>query len=149
MSSKNNVYPALDNQRQMGDSPPQYGDIASATAPTMIPLEGPTTQSTSPPIHLQPAVIVGQQPPVYIVQNEVPVVNQLGSVPTMATCPSCHARQVSTVKYDASTKTHLFALGICLVGGCCCACIPYCVDSCQSAQHSCSSCGAYLGSYQN
>lgn len=34
----------------------------------------------------------------------------------MATCPSCHARQMTNVKHEPNTKTHLMALLICIVG---------------------------------
>ncbi|CAH1984425.1 unnamed protein product [Acanthoscelides obtectus] len=30
-----------------------------------------------------------------------------------------------------------------------CVCIPYCCDSCQTLQHYCPNCQAYLGSYAN
>ncbi|XP_023172792.1 lipopolysaccharide-induced tumor necrosis factor-alpha factor homolog [Drosophila hydei] len=126
MTSKSNLYP------MPPDAPPQYGDL---NAPTMIPNET-----------LPPAVINVQQPQVYMQGGAQ---NNLGRMPTFAVCPSCHARQQTTVKHEPSTKTHLLALLICLVGGICCCCVPYCVDSCQSAVHTCSSCGAFVGTYQN
>ncbi|KAH8285288.1 hypothetical protein KR054_007316 [Drosophila jambulina] len=75
--------------------------------------------------------------------------NILGGVPCMATCPSCGARRQTNVNFQPSTKTHLLALLICMIGGICCCCIPYCTDSCQSANHTCSGCGAYVGTYNN
>nr|XP_036669487.1 lipopolysaccharide-induced tumor necrosis factor-alpha factor homolog isoform X1 [Drosophila suzukii] len=75
--------------------------------------------------------------------------NVLGKNPSMATCPSCGVRRQTVVDYESSTKTHLVALLICLVGGICCCCIPYCKNSCKTAKHSCSSCGAYVGTYKN
>uniref|UniRef100_A0A6P4EJM3 Lipopolysaccharide-induced tumor necrosis factor-alpha factor homolog isoform X2 n=1 Tax=Drosophila rhopaloa TaxID=1041015 RepID=A0A6P4EJM3_DRORH len=75
--------------------------------------------------------------------------NVLGNVPSMATCPSCGARKQTKIEFEPSTKTHLIALLICLIGGICCCCIPYCTDSCQSAKHTCSSCGAYVGTFKN
>ncbi|KAH8307090.1 hypothetical protein KR044_004699 [Drosophila immigrans] len=130
MDSKSNMYPNVQEE------PPKYGDLAG---PTMIPTDH---MPTAP----QPAFISVQQPNVYV---NPPVQNNLGSMPAMVTCPSCHTRQLSVVKHEPSTKTHLLALLICIVGGICCCCIPYCVDSCQSATHLCPSCGAYIGSYQN
>ncbi|XP_017836639.1 lipopolysaccharide-induced tumor necrosis factor-alpha factor homolog isoform X2 [Drosophila busckii] len=133
MESKNSIYP------EMQEAPPHYGELGSA--PTMIPSE--TTMSAP---GMTPAVInVTPQQPVFMVQTQ----NNLGKNPTLATCPSCQERQMTIVKYEPSTKTHLFALAICLVGGICCCCIPYCVDSCQSAVHSCKNCGAFVGAYQN
>ncbi|XP_037715686.1 lipopolysaccharide-induced tumor necrosis factor-alpha factor homolog [Drosophila subpulchrella] len=75
--------------------------------------------------------------------------NVLGGVPSVATCPSCGVRRETKVEFEPSSKTHLLALLICMVGGICCCCIPYCTDSCQSAKHTCSSCGAYVGTYKN
>ncbi|XP_030573042.1 lipopolysaccharide-induced tumor necrosis factor-alpha factor homolog [Drosophila novamexicana] len=130
MDTKSHLYP------QAPDAPPQYGDLGG---PSMIPTE-------MPPSALPASVINVQQPQVYM---QGVAQNHLGRVPTVATCPSCQARLLTTVKHEPSTKTHLLALLICLVGGICCCCVPYCVDSCQSAVHTCSSCGAFVGTYQN
>ncbi|EDX08239.1 lipopolysaccharide-induced tumor necrosis factor-alpha factor homolog [Drosophila simulans] len=75
--------------------------------------------------------------------------NVLGQCPSMATCPSCGVRRETKVEFEPNTKTHLMALLICMLGGICCCCIPYCTDSCQSAKHTCSSCGAFVGTYKN
>ncbi|KAJ8925138.1 hypothetical protein NQ315_001320 [Exocentrus adspersus] len=69
-----------------------------------------------------------------------------GPHPTSTVCPSCHSQIATNVKTEATTRTHLFALLLCLVG---CCCIPYCIDSCQSQNHYCPNCGAYLGTYEN
>ncbi|XP_069686250.1 lipopolysaccharide-induced tumor necrosis factor-alpha factor homolog isoform X2 [Periplaneta americana] len=84
--------------------------------------------------HVTPAVIV-QGP-------------MLGSSPCNLQCPSCHASIQTRVDYEANTKTHLFALLLCLI---CCPCglIPYCTDSCKSANHYCPSCGTFLGTYSD
>ncbi|EDW56813.1 GM15935 [Drosophila sechellia] len=52
------------------------------------------------------------------------------------------------VEFEPNTKTHLMALLICMLGGICCCCIPYSTDSCQSAKHTCRSCGAFVGTYK-
>ncbi|EDW02647.1 cell death-inducing p53-target protein 1 isoform X1 [Drosophila grimshawi] len=130
MESSSNLYP------KVADAPPQYGEFGG---PSMIPTE---TLYSSPPA----AVITVQQPNVFMQGGTQ---THLGPMSTMATCPSCQARQFTTVNHEPSTKTHLLALLICLVGGICCCCIPYCVKSCQTATHTCSSCGAYIGSHQN
>ncbi|XP_030573228.1 lipopolysaccharide-induced tumor necrosis factor-alpha factor homolog isoform X2 [Drosophila novamexicana] len=77
------------------------------------------------------------------------VPNVLGSAPCMATCPTCHSRQLTAVTFEPNSKTHLVALLLCLLGCICCCCIPYCAESCQTAVHKCGRCGAYIGSYQN
>ncbi|XP_060654654.1 lipopolysaccharide-induced tumor necrosis factor-alpha factor homolog isoform X1 [Drosophila nasuta] len=148
------------------EQPPSYGDLASA--PTMLPpqqMPQPMPQQmpqqmpqVMPQGMMQPmpqgmppqqTIFPMQQQPVYI---QAPAPNYLGGMPTMVTCPSCHAHQQSVVRYDPNTKTHLMALLICILGmfsGICCCCIPYCMDSCQSAVHHCRNCGAYIGTYQN
>ncbi|KAH0535467.1 lipopolysaccharide-induced tumor necrosis factor-alpha factor homolog [Cotesia glomerata] len=64
-------------------------------------------------------------------------------------CPHCHADISTRVETEPSTKTHLFALLLCLVGCWCCAPCPYCMDSCLVKKHYCPSCSQYLGSYEN
>uniref|UniRef100_A0A6P4EJM1 Lipopolysaccharide-induced tumor necrosis factor-alpha factor homolog isoform X1 n=1 Tax=Drosophila rhopaloa TaxID=1041015 RepID=A0A6P4EJM1_DRORH len=102
-----------------------------------------TTQPGYPNLNQQQPLIVAQ--PQFM---QAPP-NVLGNVPSMATCPSCGARKQTKIEFEPSTKTHLIALLICLIGGICCCCIPYCTDSCQSAKHTCSSCGAYVGTFKN
>eukprot|EP00099_Drosophila_melanogaster_P020264 NP_611703.1 uncharacterized protein Dmel_CG4250, isoform A [Drosophila melanogaster] len=94
-------------------------------------------QQVYPQLHQGQGVIL-QAPP-----------NVLGQCPSVATCPSCGVRRETKVEFEPSTKTHLLALLICMLGGICCCCIPYCTDSCQSAKHTCTSCGAYVGTYKN
>ncbi|KAG5675422.1 hypothetical protein PVAND_005328 [Polypedilum vanderplanki] len=84
--------------------------------------------------------------------NRTVVVQQsgvsVGPQSTRLTCPSCHAVINSRVEHEASTKTHIIALVLCLLTGCLC-CIPYCVDSCKNANHYCPNCQSFLGSYNN
>ncbi|XP_001360489.2 lipopolysaccharide-induced tumor necrosis factor-alpha factor homolog [Drosophila persimilis] len=107
-----------------GTAPPEYGQFDMPEVPHQVVV--------------QPAAAVTMQAP-----------NVLGDIPAMATCQSCGSRRETAVTFEPNTKTHLLALGICLLGGICCVCIPYCTNSCQTAKHNCSSCGAYLGSYSN
>jgi lipopolysaccharide-induced tumor necrosis factor-alpha factor len=63
---------------------------------------------------------------------------RFGSDPARIICPTCRAQITTSVRYEPALKTHLFAGLICLLGcwlGCCA--IPYCVDSCQNATHTC------------
>ncbi|XP_057663068.1 lipopolysaccharide-induced tumor necrosis factor-alpha factor homolog [Diorhabda carinulata] len=73
----------------------------------------------------------------------------VGPSPTSTTCPSCHAQIVTSVETETTTKTHLFALLLCLFGCWPCCCIPYCMDSCQAKTHYCPNCRAYIGKYEN
>jgi len=102
-----------------------------------------TQQNNAYPMH-------AYQPPTVIEQQQVHIIHAapaVGPNPTMVTCPSCHGTVVTRMEFEASTKTHLFAGILCLLGCWCCCCIPYCVDSCQNGNHYCPSCGAYIGTY--
>ncbi|KAH8348096.1 hypothetical protein KR084_004025 [Drosophila pseudotakahashii] len=123
---KNFPYDQQQQQPHAAQAPPCYDNTQVY----------PNLNQPQPVILTQPQVM--QAPP-----------NVLGGVPSMATCPSCGVRRQTKVEFEPSTKTHLLALLICMLGGICCCCIPYCTDSCQSAKHTCSSCGAYVGTYKN
>ncbi|XP_017000981.2 cell death-inducing p53-target protein 1-like [Drosophila takahashii] len=116
-----------------------------------IPLDRQPYAPNAPPSYDNAQQIypnLNQQPPAQPLIMQAPP-NVLGNVPSMATCPSCGARRQTRVEFEPSTKTHLLALLICMIGGICCCCIPYCKDSCQSAKHTCSNCGAYVGTFKN
>lgn len=74
---------------------------------------------------------------------------QFGSESQRLVCPYCHANITTSVATEANTKTHLFALILCVLGLWCCAPCPYCVDSCMVKKHYCPSCKAYLGESHN
>lgn len=39
----------------------------------------------------------------------------VGPTPTLIVCPSCHQSVQTKLEYEPSTRTHLFALGLCLL----------------------------------
>ncbi|CAB3258140.1 unnamed protein product [Arctia plantaginis] len=98
-----------------------------------------------------PSVVIS--PP--LIQTNTPIIvpvvvgRQMGPKPASLSCPSCHAQITTRVERKTTTKTHLFALLLCFLGCWCCVCVPYCMDSCQNADHYCPSCNAYIGSYSN
>jgi len=104
-----------------------------------------------PPGHYPPPPHGGPPPPEQqtVIVTTISHPAQVGSDPMRLTCPHCHANIVSAVETEANTKTHLFALLLCLFGCWPCCCIPYCMDSCQSKKHTCPNCGAYLGTYSD
>ena len=72
----------------------------------------------------------------------------VGPDSTIMTCPCCRALITTTVVHKAGDKTHLMALGLCLF-----LCwpffwVPYCIDRCQNAHHTCPNCNAFLGTYK-
>nr|XP_037877552.1 cell death-inducing p53-target protein 1-like [Bombyx mori] len=72
-----------------------------------------------------------------------------GPDPSHYTCPSCNTAIVTRVERVSTTKTHLFAALLCLIGCWPCVCIPYCTNSCQNAEHYCPNCSAYIGNYSS
>ncbi|KPI91185.1 Lipopolysaccharide-induced tumor necrosis factor-alpha factor [Papilio xuthus] len=88
--------------------------------------------------------ILGSSPNIRGNMNIAPV----GPDPTRLTCSSCGAAIISRVERKATTKTHIIALVLCLFLCWPCICVPYCMNSCQNADHYCPNCNAYLGTYQ-
>ncbi|KAI4493254.1 hypothetical protein M0802_009542 [Mischocyttarus mexicanus] len=109
----------------------------SAPQPGFVP---PSGLSPPPPYAGGPS----PQPNVIIVSNEA-----YGSEPRVMRCPHCGQNISTRVDTEANTKTHLFALLLCLVGCWPCVCIPYCMDTCLVKKHYCPSCGVFLGQSSN
>ncbi|XP_044733001.1 lipopolysaccharide-induced tumor necrosis factor-alpha factor homolog [Chrysoperla carnea] len=103
----------------------------------------PPPYSQAPPpgpgFHVPPTA----PPPVVLVPSNV------GPDPATITCPSCRANIRTRIEYESTTKTHLFALLLFLIGCWPCCCIPYCMDSCNNANHYCPNCGSFIGSYKS
>ncbi|XP_060655022.1 lipopolysaccharide-induced tumor necrosis factor-alpha factor homolog [Drosophila nasuta] len=102
--------------------------------------QGPTQPPLYPPFTQQPTtscVVIHTT-----TKNQVPV----GRDPTFVRCPSCQSDVVTTIQTKPTTRTHAFALGLCFIGCWLCCCIPYCMDSCKSANHYCPVCNAFVGS---
>ncbi|XP_036220774.2 lipopolysaccharide-induced tumor necrosis factor-alpha factor isoform X1 [Bactrocera oleae] len=65
------------------------------------------------------------------------------------TCPRCLQRVRTLVVYE---PTHgRLCMSICALLCICwpCVCVPYCMDSCQNANHYCPNCNAFIGTYTN
>ncbi|XP_073997763.1 lipopolysaccharide-induced tumor necrosis factor-alpha factor-like isoform X2 [Rhodnius prolixus] len=98
------------------------------------PPYGPAIPSGPPPPMMNPATIV------------VPMT--FGPDSQTLVCPSCHTTINTSIRKESTTKTHLFALLLCIIF-CPLVCLPYCIDSCQASNHYCPKCGAYLGTYDS
>lgn len=85
-----------------------------------------------------------QADPVVYVQNTV---LPLGPREVYVTCPFCHVKKITRIEPEPSSKTHLMAALLCVLGFWCCACMPYCMDSCMNINHYCGNCNNFLGSY--
>ncbi|KAL7044518.1 hypothetical protein ACKWTF_001934 [Chironomus riparius] len=137
MEQKNNLNPAMNQPPYPNQGQPPYPTQGQPPYPNQgQPNYGPP-QYGQPPITTQPTTVIIQQS------------LNLGPDPQPMTCPNCRANITTRVKDEATTKTHLFALGICLIGcslGCCL--IPYCVSSCQGQRHECPNCGQFVGMHK-
>ncbi|CAH2063514.1 unnamed protein product, partial [Iphiclides podalirius] len=126
------------NSSQYPGAPPPYPGPPPGPAPAAYPhpVQGPTiVHGTTTVIHgpaVVPAVVVGRQ---------------MGTQATTYVCKSCNHQVITRVDRSPSLRTHLFALLLCVIGCWPFACVPYCVDSCNNADHYCTNCGAYIGSY--
>ncbi|KAL2744851.1 lipopolysaccharide-induced tumor necrosis factor-alpha factor [Vespula maculifrons] len=77
------------------------------------------------------------------------IIVSFGKKSQLTVCTYCGARISTRVETEASIKTHLIALFLCLIGACCCAPIPYCIDSCLIIKHYCPLCNSFLGQVDN
>jgi len=93
-----------------------------------------------------PHIAHQHQPQVVVVTRAAA---NFGPESTPMTCPHCQASISTRVTADANTKTHLFALLLCIVGLWCCVPCPYCMDGCLVKKHFCPACNTYLGQYDN
>ncbi|XP_074027498.1 uncharacterized protein isoform X2 [Leptinotarsa decemlineata] len=87
-------------------NPPAY-------SPPQPGFNAPPGNSMYPPLLQQPPQQQMPQSNTVIVHQAV-LPMMLGPKPTTMVCPSCHAQITSTVQTEATTKTHLFALLLCL-----------------------------------
>ncbi|XP_065350772.1 lipopolysaccharide-induced tumor necrosis factor-alpha factor homolog [Cloeon dipterum] len=107
------------------------------------------------PVHQVPAPVV-QPPTTVIITQPSPGVHQHYSVlrglphhSTTSTCANCNQVVSTRVVHRTSCKTHCWAF--CLFMFLCwpCVCIPYCKDSCMTANHYCTRCDSFLGDSSN
>ena len=63
-------------------------------------------------------------------------------------CVYCGTSGVTKTRYETGLATHLAALGLCCIGCCPCALIPYCTDTgcgTKDVHHACGNCGQVVG----
>ncbi|XP_014371852.2 lipopolysaccharide-induced tumor necrosis factor-alpha factor-like isoform X2 [Papilio machaon] len=136
-------YPGLPNPEPTNPGPSYPGSQYSGSQNYRQPQSEPASH---------PRVVQG--PNVVHVQHVIPTViptvvvgHRMGPNSTAFVCKSCNHQIVTRVERNASLRTHLVALFLCFVGCWPFACLPYCMDSCNNADHYCTNCGAYIGSY--
>ncbi|XP_073845555.1 lipopolysaccharide-induced tumor necrosis factor-alpha factor homolog isoform X2 [Musca autumnalis] len=131
--------PIIDAEYQPGYTPASYY-LPGQEQPTLYPpMPQPPYQQPPPPV---------QQPHTVIIENRTQLVG-LGNQATRMQCPECHAEIMTAVDHTANSKTHCWALVLFCFLCWPCVCVPYCMDSCQTANHSCPNCNAYIGSFDN
>ncbi|XP_049306926.1 lipopolysaccharide-induced tumor necrosis factor-alpha factor homolog [Bactrocera dorsalis] len=72
----------------------------------------------------------------------------VGPEPATIICPTCNKQVITSVDYTSSTKTHLIALLLCVIGFWPCACCLYCTKCARNAAHRCPSCNSFIGVYE-
>ncbi|KPJ20402.1 hypothetical protein RR48_06141 [Papilio machaon] len=113
-------------------APPPYSDPQNPV-PQGVP------QGVPQPVIVGTAVAYPTATVVPGVTTTVVIGNQMGPSPAVYICKSCNNQIMTKVERKPSLRTHLFALLLCVVGCWPCVCVPYCVDSCNNADHYCPS----------
>lgn len=143
--------------------------------------------SEPPPYTASPHIVITQQPgkngfyilhltqinwcwlSVHTTQTVVLQSVEVGPGPSVMNCPNCLATVRTNVDFEISGRTHLCALGLCLIGFvgnfciafCCvrfsfhnfrfwpCILIPYfcCGGCCKRTVHTCPNCNHFIGSF--
>ncbi|XP_070580672.1 LITAF domain-containing protein-like [Ptychodera flava] len=112
--------------------PPAYAQAQSVPPP---PGQGTAAYTST-------SVVVGQ-PTVTVV---APLM--LRDVPISCNCPTCHQNIVTNVEFKVGGLTWIICCFLWLIGlglGCCL--IPFCVNSCKDAVHTCPNCNSLIGKY--
>ncbi|XP_055854589.1 lipopolysaccharide-induced tumor necrosis factor-alpha factor homolog isoform X2 [Episyrphus balteatus] len=124
--------------------PPVYVQTPGYSQPIPAQYYNGQQGGYNPNLTQQPACVVITQQPI-VAGPYVPIAQS----PSRLNCPNCHADVLTNVKYEPNTQTHLIALCLCLFVCWPCVCLPYCMDSCQNANHYCPNCNAFIGTYQS
>ncbi|CAH8563509.1 unnamed protein product [Schistosoma turkestanicum] len=86
-----------------------------------------------------------------VVQQPIALMSTVcyGPQPSSLSCNICMNKITTIVHYRNGVCTWMACTGIALIGGIfgCCL-IPFYVDSCKDAYHSCPECGTLLGVYK-
>ncbi|XP_055336462.1 LITAF domain-containing protein-like [Paramacrobiotus metropolitanus] len=122
-------------------SPPPYSSGESSIPTIPIPvLDQPRTipVQMAPPAYAQTVFVPVHAAPVTAVGFPVPAI-----------CPRCNQSVTTRVEYESGALTWILVGALAFVGcifGCCL--IPFCIDSCKDAVHSCPNCQHYFGKYR-
>ena len=90
----------------------------------------PVQQGANPP---------PQQPVMVVVANNV-----FSKMPQTMNCSNCHAAIQTSVSYETGTLTWIICVILFFFTGFCCF-IPFLIEGCKDAIHSCPACNAVIG----
>ncbi|XP_041973083.1 lipopolysaccharide-induced tumor necrosis factor-alpha factor homolog [Aricia agestis] len=143
-------------QHPQGNPPPYPGPPpANYPQPGSYPQPGnyphPQPGNYTHPQPQQPVTVVYPANTAFVqgarVIPAVVVSNHMGTDPSHFVCRSCNQHVITRLERRPAVRTHLFALLLCVLGFWPCVCLPYCMDSCNNADHYCPNCDSYIGSY--
>ncbi|KAH8411070.1 hypothetical protein KR222_011753 [Zaprionus bogoriensis] len=63
-------------------------------------------------------------------------------------CSQCHLEVMTKTEPKSTTRTHLIALLLCLLGCWPCVCCLYCTECARNLDHYCPSCNNFMGTYE-
>ncbi|XP_070580669.1 lipopolysaccharide-induced tumor necrosis factor-alpha factor homolog [Ptychodera flava] len=141
-----------------GPPPPYPASGQAQPAPAGAPMYPGQGQPPAPPPSYAPAqpayptstgmqnttVVVAPPPATVAVFNS----SMLRDVPQSCTCPHCRQNIVTVVDFKVGSVTWLACIFLWFVGlglGCCF--IPFCLDVCKDAVHTCPSCNGHIGTF--
>lgn len=149
MSEKQSPAPPPYAGQQPGYPPPVQGQ----PQPPAYPQQGYAAQQPGYPVQgyaAQPAGYSAAHTTTIVQQPTIMVTSPMfRESPVGMACPYCHATIVTAISYEPGTLAWVACLGLVLVGcglGCCF--IPFCVDGCKDAIHTCPNCQRQLGVYR-
>ncbi|KAF5289128.1 hypothetical protein FQR65_LT02017 [Abscondita terminalis] len=149
-------YSPQDSKVRYGPPPPGFVPPATLnTTPAQFsppPIHGNVHINDYPPPLSNTTNLNFSPPPMHgntIVLSPEVIVTNFGPHSQSLICPYCHEMSRTKIVNETGTKTHLIALCLCLFLCWPCACLPYCIDSCQVQNHYCGNCGAFVGSYDS
>jgi len=125
-------------------SVPHY-NIQYGNAPVKHVIDPQHVGPNCPPYPVPPTELSQPTQMVYVQQSVIP---PLGIQSVELTCPSCKAVVRTHIEEHSSNMAYIFCTILCIVGCCCVACVPFCMDNFKKYTHSCPRCSAFIGDYQ-
>ena len=127
---------------------PVQGTVVMPQA--QMPVQGTVVMPPAVPITGQ---VMGHHqvaaPQMVVVQQQVILPVVYGAQPQGITCPSCRQQVTTRTVGVVGNFGLVFMAGACFCGFCCCAPLPFCVDSLKDQEHFCPSCNGRVGVFKH